>query len=69
MHCQDNYLLIVIVFWKTDLNITNTEIHLLPVHVNYTPALSRDNKHLTIEMILMLSVIVLFTYPEFISTK
>ena len=33
----------VTVFWKTDLMITNTEIHFLPVDECHTHALSRDH--------------------------
>ena len=37
---------IVIVFQKTDLMVTNIEIHFLPVDENHTYALSRDTMHL-----------------------
>ena len=39
----------VIVFWKTGLNVTITEIHFLPVHKSYTHVLSRDPKHLMLD--------------------
>ena len=37
------------VFWKTDLTVTNTEIHFLPVDESYTHALSRDTKQLSLD--------------------
>ena len=40
----------VIVFWKTDLMVTNTEIYFLPVDECHTHALSRDAMHLNTDM-------------------
>ena len=37
------------VFWKTDLKDTNTEIHFLPVDEGHTHALSRDTEHLRLD--------------------
>ena len=42
----------MIVLWKTDHNVTNIEIHFLPVDESYTHALSRDIKHFTIDFLL-----------------
>ena len=39
----------VTVFWKTDLMVTNIEIHFLPVDECHTHALSRDTKHLRLD--------------------
>ena len=41
----------VTVFWKTDhvVDVTNTEIHFLPVDESHTLALSRDTKHLSLD--------------------
>ena len=39
----------VTVFWETDLMVTNTEIHFLPVDESHIHALSRDTKHLRID--------------------
>ena len=37
------------VFLKTDLVVTNTEIHFLPVDACHTHALSRDTMHLRLD--------------------
>ena len=34
---------------KTNLMVTNTEIHFLPIHESHTHALSRDTKHLRLD--------------------
>ena len=46
MHMHTCIHAYVIVLWKTDHNVTNTEIHFLPVDESYTHALTRDTKHL-----------------------
>ena len=42
----------VIVLYKTDHNVTVTEIHFLPVDESCTHALSRDAKYFTIDLLL-----------------
>ena len=39
----------VTVFWKTDLMVTNNEIHFFPVDECHTHALSRDIMHLRLD--------------------
>ena len=39
----------VTVFWKTNLMVTNAEIHFLLVDESHTHALSRDTKHLSLD--------------------
>ena len=35
--------------WNTDLMVTNTEIHFLPVHLSHTHAPSKNTKHLRLD--------------------
>ena len=44
-----SYLIIMTVFWKTSLMVTNTEIHFLPVDECHTLAPSRDTMHLRLD--------------------
>ena len=37
-------MIYVTVFWKTDLMVTNTEIHFLPIDESHTHALSRETR-------------------------